>query len=375
MKKVTTVKKRIFSLVIALVILLSLTACNPLDLVEEVFETSVATSSTNEMPSMMDTTTHGVSETTTTVVLTTATTKKPTTTTTKKPTTTTKAKINLPITTKFSLKNIPAFSKNAFVEVNDNIPYFTNADYTTSSFERYSPLDSLGRCGVAFACVGTDIMPTEKRGEIGSVKPSGWKQAKYPGCVDSSPPYLYNRCHLIAYELTGENANVENLITGTRYMNISGMLPFENEVADYVKWSKNHVLYRATPIFEGSNLVATGVLLEGYSVEDNGKGICFNVFCYNNQPHIQINYADGSSKQVSGFATTTTTKKKTVATTKNATPAKSGTTYILNTNTKKFHKPGCRHVADMADHNRKDVDWKRDEVLDAGYVPCKVCKP
>ncbi len=247
----------------------------------------------------------------------------------------------------------------------------------TTSFERYSPLDSLGRCGVAFACIGTDIMPTEKRGEIGMIKPSGWHTVKYDCIADK---YLYNRCHLIAYELSGENANTQNLITGTRYMNMSGMLPFENKVADYVEWSKNHVLYRVTPIFEGNNLVATGVLMEAYSVEDGGKGICFNVFCYNNQPHIQINYADGSSKQISGFTTTTkaTTKattKKPTTTVKKVVPTSVGITYVLNTNTGKFHYPGCSSVGAMADHNRKDVNWSRDEVIAAGFVPCKRCNP
>ena len=192
-----------------------------------------------------------------------------------------------------SVQNVPAFSDTAYVVVNNNQPEFTDADYTTNSYEEYSPLDSLGRCGVAMACIGKDIMPTEERGSIGQVKPSGWHTVKYDS-VDGK--YLYNRCHLIGYQLTGENANEENLITGTRYLNIDGMLPFENMVADYVKETGNHVLYRVTPIFDDDNLVARGVQMEAWSVEDNGEGICFNVYCYNNQPGIEIDYATGESK-------------------------------------------------------------------------------
>ena len=163
---------------------------------------------------------------------------------------------------------------------------------TTSSFERYAPLDSLGRCGVAYANIGKDIMPTEERGSIGMVKPSGWHSIRYEN-VDGK--YLYNRCHLIGYQLSAENANTSNLITGTRYLNIQGMLPFENMVADYIRETGNHVLYRVTPIYEGDNLVASGVLMEAYSVEDEGDGICFNVYCYNVQPGIVIDYATGAS--------------------------------------------------------------------------------
>jgi len=172
---------------------------------------------------------------------------------------------------------------------------FTNEDKSTISFESYSKLDWLGRCGVAFANVGRDLMPRDNRGEIGDIKPSGWVQAKYEGIVDSKPPYLYNRCHLIAYCLTGENANEKNLITGTRYMNVEGMLPFEEKVAKYLDKSDNHVLYRVTPVFAGKNLLASGVLIEAYSVEDQGKGICFCVYVYNVQPGVEIDYATGES--------------------------------------------------------------------------------
>lgn len=192
------------------------------------------------------------------------------------------------------LLNLPDYSGKAYVEVNGNVPYFVDSELTTESFESYSDLDSLGRCGYAYACVGQDIMPTEDRGAIGSIKPSGWHTVKYNGVVDGN--YLYNRCHLIGFQLSGENANDKNLITGTRYMNVEGMLPFENMVADYVKETNNHVLYRVTPLFVGDNLVANGVLMEAESVEDKGESILFNVFCYNVQPGVAINYLDGSSQ-------------------------------------------------------------------------------
>ena len=194
----------------------------------------------------------------------------------------------------FSLDSVPAYSLNAYTVINNNIPYFTESDYTTESYEYYSKLDSLGRCGVCMASIGRDLMPSEEREPIGKVRPSGWHTIKYDN-IDGN--YLYNRCHLIGYQLTGENANTANLITGTRYLNVQGMLPFEDMTADYIKETGNHVLYRATPVFDGNNLVADGVLLEGYSVEDNGAGICFNVFCYNVQPGIEIDYATGDSSQ------------------------------------------------------------------------------
>jgi DNA-entry nuclease len=191
---------------------------------------------------------------------------------------------------------IPAYSGQPYVEINNNVPFFDEADKETDTFESYSDLDALGRCGVAFANVSRELMPTETRGEIGSVKPSGWKQAKYEGLIDSDPPFLYNRCHLIAYCLTAENANEKNLITGTRYLNADGMLPFEEQVAKYLDKNDHHVLYRVTPVFEGDNLVASGVLMEAYSIEDNGAGISFCVYCYNVQPGVKIDYRTGESE-------------------------------------------------------------------------------
>lgn len=191
---------------------------------------------------------------------------------------------------------IPAYSGQAYAIINDNMPFFEAEDKQTKTFECYSELDLLGRCGVAYANVSRELMPREKRGEIGRVKPTGWQQAKYEGIVNSRPPYLYNRCHLIAYCLTAENANEQNLITGTRYMNVEGMLPFEEQVARYLDNHDNHVLYRVTPVFDGSNLLADGVLMEAYSVEDNGDGICFCVFCYNVQPGVRLDYSNGDSE-------------------------------------------------------------------------------
>ena len=290
----------------------------------------------------------------------------------------------------FSLSDIPDYNNESYVTVNGNIPFFNESELTDKSFEIYSDLDDLGRCGVAYACIGKDIMPTEGRGNIGSIKPSGWQTVKYDN-VDGK--YLYNRCHLIGYQLSGENANEKNLITGTRYLNIECMLPFENMTADYINETGNHVLYRVTPIFDGDNLLASGVLMEGYSVEDNGDGICFNVFGYNVQPDITINYENGDSEAVTdnttittAQVTTTTTPTTTTATTTTTTPTTTtvtttqttksqGTTYILNTNTKKFHYPSCSSVKQMKDSNKKDYTGDRSDVISQGYDPCKRCNP
>ena len=191
-----------------------------------------------------------------------------------------------------SVGEVPTFSGQPYIVINDNVPEFLDSDLTSDAYEFYSELDSLGRCGYAVACVGIELMPTEERGAIGQVKPSGWKTIKFD-FVDGK--YLYNRCHLIGFQLTGENANEQNLITGTRYLNVDGMLPFENMIADYVKETENHVIYRVTPIFEGNELVARGVQMEAFSVEDNGEGICFNVYAYNNQPGVTIDYSDGTA--------------------------------------------------------------------------------
>ena len=290
-------------------------------------------------------------------------------------------------TSAFSLREIPAYSGTPYTEVNGNQPYFTEEELTTQSFETYSELDSLGRCGVAYANVGQDLMPTEPRGEIGAVKPTGWHLVKYDN-VDGK--YLYNRCHLIAYMLAAENANPQNLITGTRYLNVQGMLPFETKVCDYVKNTGNHVLYRVTPIFDGDNLLADGVLMEAYSVEDAGEGISFCVFAYNVQPGIGIDYATGDNwAESSGTyqSTEASVAEKTPApqpetdTAVQITPELSApqetqqTTYVLNTNTMKFHYPTCSSVDDMKEKNKQIYTGSRDEVINMGYVPCKRCNP
>ena len=289
-------------------------------------------------------------------------------------------------TSAFSLREIPAYSGTPYTEVNGNKPYFTEADLTTQSFETYSELDSLGRCGVAYANVGQDLMPTEPRGEIGAVKPTGWHLVKYDN-VDGK--YLYNRCHLIAYMLAAENANPQNLITGTRYLNVQGMLPFENMTADYVKETENHVLYRVTPVFEGNNLVAAGVLMEAESVEDKGEGVEFCVFVYNAQPGVTIDYATGDSwldengtgnQQAAAKETKTVVEteiqaeKQTQAENTQA-PAKETSTYILNTNSKKYHKPGCSAASQIKAANKDEFTGTRDEVIAKGYEPCKKCNP
>ena len=261
----------------------------------------------------------------------------------------------------FDAAQVPSYTGAAYTVVHDNIPYFTQADLTTESYESYSPLDVYGRCGVAVACVGQNLMPTEERGSIGQVKPSGWQTVKYDS-VDGK--YLYNRCHLIGYQLSGENANTQNLITGTRALNMDGMLPFENMVADYVKETDNHVLYRVTPVFQGADLVASGVLMEGYSVEDEGAGICFCIYAYNVQPGITIDYASGESWE---------TTASDAAANSGAQPAAEAQTYVLNNNSKKFHDPGCRSIANMK--APQEITTDRQTLIDQGYSPCGICKP
>ena len=257
---------------------------------------------------------------------------------------------------------IPLYTSEPYTEINGNIPFFTDDEITDQSFETYSPLDALSRCGTAFACVGRELMPTEERGSIGQVRPSGWHLVKYD-CVDGK--YLYNRCHLIGYQLTAENANERNLITGTRYLNIEGMLPFENQVADYVQQTGNHVLYRVTPVFEGDNLLASGVLMEGYSVEDSGAGICFCVYAFNVQPGVQINYATGESALADAAPPEPTIQA----------PPEEEPSYVLNHNTRKFHRPSCSSVEDIKPSNREDYFGSREALIEQGYVPCKRCRP
>ena len=299
-----------------------------------------------------------------------------------------------------SLDAIPAYDGKAYVAVNNNEPFFTDSDMTTTAFENYSDLDSLGRCGVAYANICKDIMPTEERGKIGMIKPSGWHTVKYDVIKDR---YLYNRCHLIGYQLAGENANPKNLITGTRYLNVEGMLPFENLVADYVNNTGNHVLYRVTPMFSGSNLVANGVLIEAKSVEDNGGGILFNVYCYNVQPGVGINYENGDSwldgttpqKQSaqtdtpqnegsqssagsgageSGSSGSTTGSASSgsdssVEENSAADSSNSETMVHITATGKKYHRAGCRTL------KKSDTEVTLDEAKSMGLSPCGICNP
>lgn len=264
----------------------------------------------------------------------------------------------------FDLSAIPEFDGSTpYVAVNNNQPFFTDSELTTDVFENYSDLDALGRCGVAYANICKELMPTEKRQEIGQIKPSGWHTVKYDN-VDGK--YLYNRCHLIGFQLAGENANEKNLITGTRYMNVDGMLPFENLVADFAKETDYHVLYRVTPIYEtDQDLVARGVLMEAKSVEDGGSGVEFCVFCYNNQPGIKIDYKNGESWESSDSDNGTGTSAI----------SEEDETYILNTKTMKFHRPSCDSVEKMNESNKKEVTEDREKIVEQGYTACKICNP
>lgn len=250
----------------------------------------------------------------------------------------------------FTLEKVPDFSGFPYVEFNGGVPYFTETDLTADPYEQYSELDWLGRCGPAEACLGQELMPTEERGLIGQVRPSGWKIKKYD-FVDGK--YLFNRCHLIAFQLTGQNDNPRNLITGTRYLNLEGMLPFEEMVGNYVRETANHVLYRVTPMFEGMNPLAAGVLMEAFSVEDRGAGVCFCVFVYNVQPGVEIDYTTGESEMEEEWIPD----------------------YVLNRNRKKFHRPECPSVQDIRPEHRSNYRGTRDALIAHGYSPCGVCRP
>lgn len=259
---------------------------------------------------------------------------------------------------------IPPYAGEPYVVLNGGIPTFSEAELTTVAYESYASLDALGRCGAALASCGTEIMPAEdeERGSISHISPTGWVQAQYD-CVPGK--YLYNRAHLIGWQLSAENANRQNLITGTRYMNNEGMLPFENMVADYIKETGNHVAYRVTPVFEGENLLCSGVQMEAYSIEDGGQGICFNVYCYNVQPGVTIDYATGESA-LDGSAETETETETEIET---PTPI----TYVLNVNTKKVHLPTCSYAVNMTEANRGEYTGHLEDLLADGYTACSRC--
>ena len=258
-----------------------------------------------------------------------------------------------------NLDAIPAWEGKAYIPIDSNVPGFTAEDLTREAFEQYAPLDALGRCGTAFACVARELMPTEDRGSISSVKPSGWVNKQYD-FIDGK--YLYNRCHLIGFQLTGENANERNLITGTRYLNIEGMLPFENMVADHVKEESHHVLYRVTPIYREADLVCSGVQLEGWCVECGesryeADKFMFHVYCYNVQPGVLIDYATGDSV----FSEIGLGSER--------------LDWVLNTSSKKFHTPDCSNAASISEKNRQDITCTREELIYKGYEPCGICMP
>ena len=255
---------------------------------------------------------------------------------------------------------LPAYDGIAHITVNDGEPFFEEEDLSSEPFEQYSELDTRGRCGAAYACLNLELMPTEERGVIGDIRPSGWHTQKYDIIPDL---YLYNRCHLIGYQLTGENDNERNLITGTRYFNIEGMLPVENEVADYIRRSSDHVLYRVTPYFKDDDLLCSGVLIEARSVSSSDLRIC--EYCYNVQPDIEIDYSDGSSRQIEEVPDNEMA----------GTVIPEGTTYVLNTNSFKFHKPECDSVGDMKPKNMEFFSGTREEVMKMGYDPCGRCNP
>lgn len=257
----------------------------------------------------------------------------------------------------YTLENVPEYSDEPYVILSENEPDFTDKEKErTDAFEIYSRLDEFGRCRVAYANICSELMPTEKRGKIGHIRPSGWHTVKYEG-VDGN--FLYNRCHLIGFQLAGENGNEKNLITGTRYMNVEGMLPFEDEVANYVRKTNHHVLYRVTPVYDGDDLVARGIQMEAFSVEDAGKGVCFNVFVYNVQPGIGIDYATGDSWRMESLGEKMTEEG----------------IYILNTNTMKFHRSDCSSVEKIAEHNKEYSNESRDLLMEQGFSPCGSCKP
>ncbi|WP_022762832.1 DNA/RNA non-specific endonuclease [Butyrivibrio sp. AD3002] len=295
---------------------------------------------------------------------------------------------------------IPAYSGTETIILNNNVPSFASSEITSISYERYGELDELGRCTPAMACIGEDLMPTKERESIAEVKPTGWKQNKYPGLVDTDPPFLYNRCHMIAYQLTGENANVQNLITGTRCMN-EAMIPYENEVGDYVRSTGYHVMYRVTPIFSGDNLLCDGVRIEALSVEDKGRGVSFNVYCYNVQPGVVIDYKDGSNKieeddnftsledftkgvpdgGTKGIGDDTTKgipdygEKEVTDNTSKMIPDDISYSYVGNRNSHVFHRPECDSVNDMKEKNKVYLEGTRDDAIDQGFRPCQRCNP
>ena len=346
--------KKIVSILLTLALLFSFAGCVDL---EDTYSSSTDSTYSSQVDIVDDETESSSEETTS---------SKPQSSTTstedKKPTNS----VGSGTATAVNLANIPAYSGKAYVVINDNIPNFSSSELATKGYEKYSNLDSLGRTRVAVASVGLDTMPSanEERGSISSIKPTGWNQKQYD-CVSGT--WLYNRCHLIGWQLSAENANKRNLMTGTKYLNIDGMLPFENMVADYIKETGNHVAYRITPIYAGNNLLASGVQMEAYSVEDCGDGICFNVYCYNVQPQITINYADGSSTGPSSSkpsSSTTTTPTPDPEPDNNT--GGSNMVWIPKSGSKYHSRSGCSNMKNPSQVTKSEAENR-------GYEPCKKC--
>ena len=266
----------------------------------------------------------------------------------------------------------PAYSGEPYVAMNGNQPYFETEDLVPESFELYYPLDALGRCTLADAVIGQDIMASGARGEIWTVKPTGWHSDRYAS-VDGEA--LYNRCHLIAHYLSDEDANPRNLVTGTRYMNTLGMNAAENMVGDYVKESGNHVRYRVTPVFTGDHLICDGLLVEAFSIEDDGEDICFCIYAYNVQPGFVIDYATGDNYAENGEEKLGAPSETAPAYEKYLTDEDEEGTYILNVKSKKFHRPDCAGAQDISEKNRKEYTGSRNRLVEEGYKPCGICNP
>lgn len=283
--------------------------------------------------------------------------------------------------------DLPEYIGEDFAILHDNIPEFTLWQLKTEAFVSFSPLDALDRTGPGFACLGKETLPQENRGSIGSIQPSGWQTVRYDDLI--ADKYLYNRCHVIAFALCGDNATPENLFTGTRYLNITLMTQLENSISQYIQGTGNHVLYRVTPIYQGQNLVASGVQMEGYSIEDHGQTICFNVFVYNIQPGVLIDYETGDSRRDPEYVVPTPSPAESHAPAEEETetllfstedveaeaPARTSITYVLNTNTMRFHFPYCSSVNSMSERNRQDFTGTREEALVLGYQSCRLCNP
>lgn len=359
-------------LLIALIIALLTSGCDMLD--DNAQSNSSANTKAYSDDSSFDTTVEETTLEETTIAETTI------VETTKTATAQNKKKVKVKIkhaSSKLKLSSIPKYKavRTPYVKVNGNKPTFKKKEIKRVSFQKYSKLDSKGRCGVAIASIARDIMPKSKRTSISEVHPSGWHSYRYSNVEGQS---LYNRCHLIGHQLTGQNANAKNLITGTRYLNTQGMLPFENEVADYVRRTNNHVMYRVRPVYKGDNLVASGVQMEAYSVEDKGRGVSFNVYCYNVQPGVKIHYSDGTSSGKHMISSNwsskpnTHNKKKYKVVNKKKSGSK---TYILSLGTKKFHYPDCPSVNQILPKNKGKFKGNRKTLINQGYAPCKNCNP